>query len=395
MTALGENGNDQNHGLVNNSGAAATLRGGSFTGRGGTGTTWGIVNADSGTTMVAQGVTALGEGGDDYNHGLDNCNAATVTLCCGSFIGRGGTHAYGIHNDGDTTLQAQGVIAVGEGGTGASLGLDNSSGAQATLHSGSFTARGTGTTYGVRNQSATLEAESATALGESGGYNYGLYSYDGAATLRGGAFTGRGGTNATGIGCLGVNTSTLEAESVTALGETGEDYNYGLSAASSSTALLWGGSFTGRGKGTGTNRGIRNAGVLEGEGVTALGEGGDSESYGLYNFTGAEATLRGGSFTGRDGTHAYGIFSYNATLVADSIAALAEDAISTNDALANDGGTAMVNSSQLTGSSNGLRQWSGTVRFGVSQLDGGATRNAGTLTCFQVYDEAYTAYACP
>ena len=55
----------------------------------------------------------------------------------------------------------------------------------------------------------------------------------------------------------------------------------------------------------------------------------------------------------------------------------------------------MADSSQFTGNSNGLSQYSGTVRLGVSQLDGDATRTSGTLTCFQVYDGNYAAYTCP
>jgi hypothetical protein len=55
----------------------------------------------------------------------------------------------------------------------------------------------------------------------------------------------------------------------------------------------------------------------------------------------------------------------------------------------------MADSSQFTGSSNGLYLDSGTVHLGVSQLDGGATNSSGTLTCFQVYDGNYAAYTCP
>ena len=37
----------------------------------------------------------------------------------------------------------------------------------------------------------------------------------------------------------------------------------------------------------------------------------------------------------------------------------------------------------------------GTVRLGVSQLDGSASWMAGTLTCFQMYTGSYTAFPCP
>ena len=63
----------------------------------------------------------------------------------------------------------------------------------------------------------TLIAESVTALCENGGtQNYGLYDDNGAeAGLLGGAFTGRGGTEARGISN---NNSNLFATNVTALG---------------------------------------------------------------------------------------------------------------------------------------------------------------------------------
>jgi len=56
---------------------------------------------------------------------------------------------------------------------------------------------------------------------------------------------------------------------------------------------------------------------------------------------------------------------------------------------------ATADSSQFTGDSNGLFQNGGIVYLGVSQLDGGATRDSGTLTCFQVYGGNYAVYACP
>ena len=99
----------------------------------------------------------------------------------------------------------------------------------------------------------------------------------------------------------------------------------------------------------------------------------------------AAATLRGGSFTGRGGGDTYGIQN-NGILDAESVTALGNDGSGDNFGLYNSSGTAMADSSQFTGSSNGLYLDSGTVYLGVSQLDGGATNSSGTLTCFQVYD---------
>ncbi len=245
--------------------------------------------------------------------------------------------------------------------------------------------------------------QQVTALAENGSNaNYGLYNFSGAATtLRGGSFTGRGGTDAYGIYNADSNT-TLGAESVTALGENGGNVNIGLLNNNGAAATLRGGSFTGRG-GTHAN-GINNADsdtTLEAESVTALGEDGSSNNNGLRNYstTAPTTTLRSGSFTGRGGTNARGIFilGNTAMLAAESVTALGENSSSDNYGLGNISSSATINITQgvLEGASNGLYQTSGTVRLGVSQLDGGATRTSGTLTCFQVYDGNYAGYSCP
>ena len=312
---------------------------------GGGETNWAIVLYGSGTGITLQQVTALAENGSNDNYGLGNTTAAAAVLRGGSFTGRGGTYARGIYNDGSNT---------------------------------------------------TLEAENVTALGENGSNNHGLYNFTAAAAvLRGGSFTARGGTDSRGIYNDGSNT-TLEAESVTALGEDGSDDNYGLSNEAAAAAVLRGGSFTARG---GTHaRGIQNSGsstTLEAESVTALGEDGSDDNYGLFNSTAAAATLRGGSFTARGGSSACGIYNAvsGATLEAEGVTALGENG-SGNIGLYNSG-FAMVDSSQFTGSGYGLFHQAGTLSLGVSQLDGGAGRSSGTLTCFQVYDGGYAAYTCP
>jgi hypothetical protein len=240
VTALGENGASANYGLYNFSGAAATLRGGSFTARGGT-IAYGIYNGVSGATLEAENVSALGENGSSDNRGLSNYLGA-ATLRGGSYTGRGGTEARGISTSGSgATLEAESVTALGNGNS--SYGLRNYDGAAATLRGGAFTGRGGMNVGGIYNSGsgAMLEAESVTALGEDGNSNnYGLSNSGNgvAATLRGGSFTGRarpGGTNANGI-YNGGNSTTLEAKSVTALGENGSNNNYGLSSSVNATA---------------------------------------------------------------------------------------------------------------------------------------------------------------
>jgi hypothetical protein len=334
-----------------------------------------------GMGITLQDVTALSENGSGNNFGLYISNGTAATLRGGSFTGRGGNRGYGIYNRGsNTTLDAEGVTALGENGATENFGLYNYDWTATTLRGGSFTARGAGsTTRGIYNLNhAVLEAESVTVLAENGSDNHGLDNHSQAiATLYGGSFTARGGSNTRGIYNRATG-ATLQAESVTALAENGSTDNRGLMNESSAIATLYGGSFTG---------------------YKATSGG---STYGLFNTSGADATLQGGSFTGNGGNYAYGISNMQngSTLEIERITALGKNGSSGNYGLYNgvnvsDTATANANSSQFIGSDDGLLQGGGTVRLGVSQLDGQATRTNGTLTCFQVYDGSYSSYACP
>jgi hypothetical protein len=335
VTALAENATSGNYGLYNFDAAVATLRGGSFTGRGGI-EAHGIKNSGGGTALEAVDVTALGEDSSDYSYGLYNETGAAA-LRGGSFIARGGTNAYGISSGGSgTMLEADSVSALGENASVQNTGLRNNEDGTATLRGGSFTGRGATYALGILNYGATLDAESITTLGENGDDSYGLLNSNGAAVaLRGGSFTGRGGTNAHGI----------------------KNYDSGT--------------------------------TLEAESVTALGDDGSGDNYGLYNETDAAATLRGGSFTGRGGSYAYGLRN-SGTLVAERVSARG------NFGLRNNSGSATVESSQFAGDPGyALVQDSGTVGLALTLLSGWATRNGGSLNCYIVYLPNYTFYPCP
>jgi hypothetical protein len=345
VVGLAEDCSGVNYGLyVGADTAHATVRGGSYTGRGGDDAR-GIMAEESNVTLYAESVTALGENSSAINIGLSNEFGATTELRGGSFTGRGGTLARGIFNEGDdSTLDAAGVTALGENGTELSAGLANRFGGDATLHGGSFTGRGTGDdSCGLLNgfTGANLVAVGVTALAEDGQYATGLLNFTGArATLDGGSFTGRGGQYSHGIN-NGEPGATLEASGITALAEDGGDSSTGLINRGDAQATLSGGAFIGlRGPGA---YGLHNDGTLDLGGVTAKATGGTSDNFGFFNET----------------------------------------------------GTATADSSQFTGASSGLLLESGTVNLGVSQLDGGATNNGGTLKCFSVYDGAYNAYTCP
>jgi hypothetical protein len=378
VSVAAQNGSSINVGLINEAGAATTVLGGWFSGRGGDGA-YGIYNADGGTALEAEGVTALAQNGGSLNYGLLNDNEATVTLHGGWFAGLGGDSARGIYNEGSgTTLTAENVTAVGEDGATTNYGLYSWDGAAATLQGGWFTASGGGLAGGIYNAvgGATLEAEGVTALGEnSTAGNYGLLNYLGAtAVLRGGSFTGRGGTDAYGIH-NDWSGATLTAESVTALGEEGTVENYGLYNHVGATATLSGGSFTARG---GTDAyGICNdasGATLTAVSVTALGENGAEYNRGLYNHDGAAARLSGGSFTGRGPAWPFGIYNYGSgtTLEAGGVTALGENG-SSNNGLGNFwGASATVRGGSFTGR--------GTVASGIYNWGSGATLEAESVT---------------
>ncbi len=273
----------------------------------------------SGTGVRLKDVTALAENGINGNRALWNYDGSRATLHGGSFIARGGTQTFGIHNsESGTYLDATSVIVLAELGGSSQYGLYNGGGAEATLRGGSFTARGGSFACGIYNRQvgATLEATSVTALGEdASGDNRGLYNHGTArATLHGGSFTGRGGNAAYGIHNY-YSGGRLEATSITALGEEGSVTNYGFHNTSAAEATLRGGSLTGRGGSTAA--GISNSAsgtTLRAPGVTAAGElasGTGSKNYGLHNHTSAKATVHGGSFTASGGSSSLNYGSMN------------------------------------------------------------------------------------
>ena len=306
--SLAENASSHAIGLVNMRGSVALLHGGDYTGRG-TGYGWGIFTRGSGTILEAEGVSARGEGGTDLNVGLYNYDSAAAVVRGGVFAGRGGNQTGGVSNAFSSTLTAQDITALAEDGT-ENYGIGNYDGAAMTVRGASVTARGGAANYALSNEfRVTMEAQGVIALAEQGSSsNYGLWNVnDAQATVVGGAFTGRGGPAAWGINNHGSGT-TLQAENVTALGEDGTAFNYGLRNDEAAAAVLHGGSITARGGVTTT--GIHNADVgttLEAQGLSAFAAGSSEVSRGLYNISGAAASLYDGTFTSHGGTHAMGI----------------------------------------------------------------------------------------
>jgi hypothetical protein len=200
-------------------------------------------------------------------------------------------------------------------------------------------------------------------------------------------------------------TTHVTLQHVTALAQNASPYNSGLRLVKGTGATLRGGSFTARG---GTSAyGIhvqRSSGgastTLQADGVTALAEGATNNT--ALALSWAEATLAGGSFTARGGNKAWGIYN-SGNLQAQGVTALGENASINNYGLHNaaDFGTYTVTlgSSQLTGASTPIfNDDEFTTLVGASLLDGGAiVTTTGTITCAGVYDENYAFYAstCP
>jgi hypothetical protein len=153
----------------------------------GSGTVNWAVNLTSGVgdspKVTLLDVTALAENGTSGNIGM-RANGAMVTLQGGSYTGRGGGGANGLLNGGGT-VDAEGITALGEGGSNSNVGCSNTAGGgNATLRGGSFIARGGERAYGVGNeQGATLEANNITVLAEDAiTKTYGLYNHPMAST---------------------------------------------------------------------------------------------------------------------------------------------------------------------------------------------------------------------
>ena len=400
VTALGENGSNLNTGLNNYNNSTAVLYGGDYTGRGGNQT--GGAGASLNSTLTAYGVTALAENGSGSigNYAMGCYDNSTVTLHGGVFIARGGVNNYALSNELTATLKAENVTALAENGSSENHGLWNVNNATAVVHGASFTARGGTHAWGIYNKASgtTLEAESVAALGEDGSIvNAGLFNSNSTETvLNGGAFIGRGGINAYGI--LNEESSAmLEANNITALGENGSTLSYGMENYNGSVARLRGGTFTGRG-GEGGASGVQNTlgSSLTAENITALAENADNENYGLYNHNTVTTTLRGGTFTGSGGSNAYGIFNeLTATLKAQNVTGLAMNGSNVNYGLYNDSSaTANVTQSVLEGASNSVLSSSGTITVSNSRLAGNVV--SGTVTCVAVSrGGTFNANGCP
>ncbi len=405
VTALGEYGSSHNYGLHLTAGATANLYGGSFTARGGIGTR-GILS--NGSTLDAVDATVLGENGSDSNRGLD-LTGGSARLRAGTAAARDGVDARGISVD-TGTLAVEGANVLGETGGADSYGLYNYRGT-VTLTGGAVTARGAPvTTCGINNDAggmtATLDAYGVTVLGDSSGdATYGLWNHAGAAaTLHGGSFETRGGFLSAAIRSQGTG-STLEAFEVSALADGGSA-GYGLANDGGSSAVLHDGAYVARG-GNGCF-GIESYGVstLEAWSVTGLGDGCTQHNWGLSSVYGASTVVHGGEFTARGGaTMAIGIYAWasGTTLEAWGVTARGQESTSHNYGLYVDADDVVVANSILEGAAYpGAEDYWALVTTGTpvqiihSHLIGADQDGSGAATCLAVtWNGAFYENTCP
>jgi hypothetical protein len=177
------------------------------------------------------------------------------------------------------------------------------------------------------------------------------------------------------------STAILNAENVSALAQAGYSSNFGLYNESGARAILRGGTY--RGLDLGATYGINNSGsgtTVVAESVSAEGSGGSTFNYGLNNVNSAIATLRGGTYSGQEGTTAAGVYNSAASLTAESINALGQDSLNANYGLNNvSSAIAIVTFSSLEGEISAVNAESGSVTLSLSELKGGAV--SGSASC--------------
>jgi hypothetical protein len=314
---------------------------------GGSGTTNVAIALKGNAQVTLEDVTATGCKATSSNTGLSLTLGPEVTVHGGTFSGIGGAYAYGIWVAGgsDTFLGAADVRAYGQDASNTNVGLSNSNSPTVLLQGGFFLGSAGQYAYGIENyNAANLEAEGVTAQAEGGSsYAKALYNHvESHATLRGGSFTAQAaGGNAYAIHNFGSNT-VLEAHDVTALA-AGGTYNYGLIAESNTPITrVNGGTFTGRG---------------------------GSMAVGIYHANGGETTIQNAFVLGENGTTNYGLDVSAGTVRADGC--------------------------HFKGSTFGVIESSGTLYLAVIQLDGGMQRTGGTAQCYGTYGNNYISYSCP
>jgi hypothetical protein len=112
VTAVGENGTENDYGLMVYSPKQVEVQGGSYSARGGDNGSYGIF-ISGGRGAKFKNVYALGEGDGIYQIGLRGAGGVYLTILGGEFTGRGGTYATGVKVEYGAVADANGIVARG------------------------------------------------------------------------------------------------------------------------------------------------------------------------------------------------------------------------------------------------------------------------------------------
>jgi hypothetical protein len=331
-------------------------------------------------------VNALAQG-PSYNYALYS-EGVTLNVQDSAFTARDGINSYGIFIFSSVAsdrldLYGDNLVCTAENGSNLNYALYSNEGSIVQLQGGTFTGSGGTLSSGIFNVGqSSLTAVDVTAIAQNADENRGLYNGNSAAAnLMGGSFEAVGGDYAKGIS--NTSLSAQEAHNVTATARDAANSNFGFF--NESTANLYGGTFTGR---NGSEAfGIWNYGSeaeLLAENLSVVGQNGTSTNIGIYNLSESSATLRNATVIASGGLNTYGIYqgSSNTALSAESATIQATNAVEFEYGLYVQDGTAQVSQSILSAPDYPAYLTNGSLSVSNSRLEGGAV--TGTVMCVLV-----------
>ena len=310
-------------------------------------------------------VACIASGGATTTYGVRNFTGSPVMTHVAVSVTTSGTLAYGVYN-GTSSAPELTEVTVDVSGAGTHYGIRTEISSNTTLRDVTVRVSGGSDNRAVRNDSpvAMLNVVASASGGSSS--NYGVYNTD-VVTMTNVTASAAGGNFAGGIYSTGaevimqfVNASGLDASVI----------SYGIYSNFTSTVTMTQVIATARG--ANVSHGITSehdsTAIMMQVTANATGSG---VKYAITNSS-SSANLNNSTISATGAGSNYGIYN---TATADAY-------------------TVTVNNSQITGSTNTIRNDTEfTVRVGASQLAGGAivTGGVGKEICVGVYDENYAS----
>lgn len=273
-----------------------------------------------------------------YSYGIYNTDSSSLGIT-DVLVTAEGSSAYGIYNEEFWGVLTNVIVTVNGSNT---VGIFNNLGSSPIMTNITVNAIGRNNNRGVENQSSSSPVMTnviVTVYGGSGG-QVGVRNVSSSPVMRTIRVSVSQGRNNSGVS--NSTSSSPQMTDVVAIAQTAAERNCGVCNLSSSSPTMIN--------------------------VTASGTGGQN-SYGVRNHT-SSPTMRNVVATGTGGsTGNYGVFD--------------EDSAST------------IENSRLEGTTSSIAEstTSGTTKVANTQLVGGAPSTG--ITCFNNYDENFTAVTCP